>query len=87
MTVQFREIEKRQADDLFTAPPKEAKWGPITAILLQGKAVFVPGMKRVELESLRSIVNYRHYGRLRSRNTEHEGQAGRLLRIQRPGGT
>ena len=85
MTVEFRQVDRVDADDLFVAPPKEAKWAEVTAVLLTGKAVFIPGMDRNALESLRSIVNYRRYGRLRSRNTEVDGVQGRLLRIQRRG--
>lgn len=84
--VEFHPVEKRQADALFTALPKEAKWGPITGALMNGQSVFVPNMARASLEVLRSIINYRKYGRLKSRSTEVDGVAGRLLRIIRPGG-
>jgi hypothetical protein len=86
MAVEFQPIEKRQANDLFTALPREAKWADVVGTLLSGQPVFIPGMSRNALESLRSIINYRKYGRLRSRSTEVEGVAGRILKVQRPGG-
>lgn len=81
--VDFRPINRRHADELFTALPKEAKWAEVATALLMGEAVFVPYMTRNQLESLRTIVNRRGYGRLRSRDTEVDGIAGRVLRLQK----
>jgi hypothetical protein len=86
VAVEFQPIDKRRANELFTALPKEAKWAQITGVLLSGQPVFVPHMTRNSLESLRSIINYRRYGKLRSRLTEVDGVTGRLLRVQRHGG-
>lgn len=86
MSVEFQTVEKRQASELFTALPKEAKWAPVVGALMNGQSVFIPHMTRPALESVRSIVNYRKYGRLKSRLTELDGVPGRLLRVVRPGG-
>ena len=86
MAVEFRQVDRLQSDEMFTAKPKERKWAEVTTALLSGQSVFVPNMERNALESLRSIINYRRFGRLRSRLTEMDGVPGRLLRLQRPGG-
>ena len=85
MTLDYIPIDKRQSDALFIAPRKESKWGGVISTLLSGQAVFIPNMERNALESLRSIVNYRRYGVLRSRWTEHDGHQGRLIRLHRHG--
>jgi hypothetical protein len=84
--VGFQPLDAKRADDLFTALPNEAKWGHVTATLLAGNAVFVPHMTRNQLESLRTIVNRRSYGRLRSRITEVDDVPGRVVRVQRRAG-
>lgn len=81
--IDFRRVDKRQADDLFTALPKESKWAEVTATLLAGHPVFVPYMTRIQLETLRNIIGHRGYGALRSRTTEYDGVEGRVLRIER----
>jgi hypothetical protein len=81
--VPFDRLDKRTAHDLFTALPQESKWGEVTMALLAGDAVFVPSMTRNQLESVRTIVNRRAYGKLKSRTTEVDGVAGRVLRIKR----
>lgn len=81
--IDFRRIDKRQADELFTALPKESKWAEITGVLLSGHPVFVPNMSRIQLETLRTIVAHRGYGKLSSRRTEMDGVEGRVLRILR----
>ena len=82
-TVDYRPIDKRRSDEIFTALPSEAKWGEVTGILLQGQTIFVPDMTRNQLESVRTIVNRRGYGRLRSKRAKVDGQDGRVLRLQR----
>ncbi len=86
MAVDFQTIESRRAEELFTALPKEPKWAQVVNTLLLGKSIFIPGMDRNALETVRSIVNHRGYGRLRSRSTEVDGVPGKLLRLQRLGG-
>lgn len=81
--IEFRRVDKRQADELFTALPKESKWAEVTGVLLSGHPVFVPLMTRIQLETLRNIVGHRGYGTLRSRTTEMDGVEGRVLRLQR----
>lgn len=81
----FRPLDQRQADDLFTALPHEQKWSDVIGTLLSGAAVFVPNMTRNQLESLRTIINRRTYGRLRSRTTVVDDQSGRVLRVQQRG--
>ena len=80
--IDFKRVDKRQADNLFTALPKESKWAEITGTLMAGHPVFVPYMTRIQLETLRNIVGHRGYGNLRSRTTELDGVEGKVLRIQ-----
>jgi hypothetical protein len=82
-TVEYRPIDKRRSDEIFTALPSEAKWGEVTGALLQGHTIFIPEMNRNQLESVRTIVNRRGYGRLRSKRTKVDGVEGRVLRLQR----
>ena len=70
---------------MFAALPQEAKWAEVTGALLGGQAVFVPHMSRNQLEVLRGIVNYRAYGRLRSRSVVVDDVPGKLLRMARFG--
>lgn len=86
VTMEYTPIDKKQADTLFLAPRKESKWHGVVMTLLSGQSVFIPRMERNALESLRSIVNYRKYGVLRSRWTEMDGAEGRLIKLQRHGG-
>ena len=81
--IEFQPINRRRSEDLFNAPSKEAKWANVINTLLSGQAVFVPGMPRTALESLRSIINYRQYGSVRSRWTEVDGVEGRLIELRR----
>lgn len=83
MAVEFQQIEKRTGNEMFNAPAKEAKWSPVILTMLGGKDVFIPGMTRTQLETVRGLVKYRKYGTLRSRTTEVEGVEGKLLRIVR----
>lgn len=83
--IDFKPIDKRRADDMFTSLPQEAKWSEVTGALLGGQAVFVPYMSRSQLEVLRGIVNYRAYGRLRSRTVTVDDKPGKLLRMARFG--
>lgn len=84
--VPFDRLDKRTAHELFTALPNESKWGDVVTALLAGDAVFVPHMSRNQLESVRTIVNRRAYGKLKSRTTEVDGTGGRIMRIKRRGG-
>lgn len=84
--VPFNHLDKRTAEELFTALPQESKWGEVTAALLAGGAVFVPSMTRNQLESVRTIVNRRAYGKLKSRQTAVDGVEGRVLRVARKTG-
>jgi hypothetical protein len=79
--IDYRPIDRQRADAMFNSMPQEAKWGEVTGALLAGGAVFIPKMSRNQLESLRTIINRRAYGRLRSRTTLVDGTEGRLLRI------
>lgn len=83
--IDYRPIERRHADELFNSLPQEAKWAEIVGQLLSGHAVFVPGMTRNQLESVRTIVNRRAFGRLRSRTTQVDSVDGRVLRLQKKG--
>ena len=83
--IDFKPIAKRQADEMFRALPQEAKWAEVTGVLLAGQPVFVPYMTRSQLEVLRGIVNYRAYGRLRSRSVTIDDKPGKLLRMARFG--
>lgn len=81
MTVEYAVLETHRADDLFAAPGANAKWAPLVADLLVGKSIFVKDMTRIELESLRTVLRYRAPAMmLLSRQTEVEGNRGRLLR-------
>jgi hypothetical protein len=81
MTVEYAVLEKHRADDLFRAPNASQKWAPLVTDLLTGNSVFVKDMTRIELESLRTVLRYRAPGMmLLSRQTENEGERGRLLR-------
>lgn len=85
-TPKFAVLERHRADDLFAAPGATRKWSPLVAELMGGNAVFVPGMTRTELESLRTVVRYRAPAvMLLSRRTDHDGVLGRLLRITQKG--
>lgn len=90
MTIDYRPIEKRKAEEMFAALPAEAKWAEVTGALLSGQSIFIPLMTRSQLEVLRNIVNYRKFGRLRSRTVvmDHDGEEveGKLLRMVRLGG-
>lgn len=79
--VEYTPVERREAEALFTALPKEQKWAKVVGALLGGQSVFVPGMTRNQLESVRSITNHRKYGRLKSRQIEMDGVVGRLLKM------
>lgn len=83
MAVEFRQIEKKTGDDMFSAPAQEGKWTPIINALLLGKDVFVPDMTRTQLETVRGIIRTRKYGTLRSRTTAVDDRPGKLLRIIR----
>ena len=83
--LEYRPLDQKQADDLFSALPHEQKWAPVIGTLLGGAAVFVPNMTRNQLESLRTIINRRTYGRLRSRTTTVDEIRGRVLRVQKRG--
>ena len=84
--IEFQPLPKRQADELFTALPKEAKWSEVVGTLLAGQPVFVPHMTRNQLETVRRIVNSRQYGLLRSKSTDYDGVPGKVLRMIRRGG-
>lgn len=85
MSIEFTQIEKRTGDDLFSAPIGEGKWSNVVITLLSGKDVFIPGMSRSQLETLRGLIRYRKYGMLKSRSMEVDGVEGRLMRIVRGG--
>lgn len=85
--VDFRPIDRRRADQLFSALPSESKWGEVFATLTTGSAAFVPAMTRNQLEAVRTIVNRRGLGRLRSKTTMIEGVEGRILRLVKHGGS
>lgn len=91
MSIDFQPVEKRRAEEMFTALPKEAKWAEVTGTLLMGQPVFIPHMTRTQLEVLRNIVNYRQYGKLRSRtvtmDTDDGMVEGKLLRVIKHGGS
>lgn len=81
--IDFRPVDRRQADNMFTALPKESKWAEVTATLMSGQPVFIPYMNRIQLETLRNIIDNRHAGaKLRSRSVEWDGTPGKVLRVE-----
>lgn len=82
--IDYRPVDQREADEMFTRLPKEQKWQEVVAQLLQGRPLFIPYMSRNQLETLRNIVNRRRLGRLRSKTQEMDGQPGRILRLGNP---
>ena len=83
MGVEFRVLDSKRADDLFTAPREAEKWAEVIRQLLLGHSVFVPALSRVGRESLRSIISHRRYGVLHSRTTSEGDQDGMILRLDR----
>lgn len=84
--VDFRPIDRKRADQLFSALPSESKWGEVFLSLSQGNAVFIPSMSRNQLEAVRTIVNRRGLGRLRSKRTTVDKVEGRILRLVKHAG-
>jgi hypothetical protein len=81
--IDFRRVEKRRSDEMFSAMPQESKWGEVVGVLLAGQPVFVPYMSRNQLETLRTIIANRRLGlRLKSRTLTLDDQEGKLLRVE-----
>lgn len=81
--LEYRVIETKRGDQMYGEPPGTFRWRSIITELLTGNYLFVPGMSRLEVESLRSIIAYHKYGVLRTRATVENGEEGRLLRLDR----
>lgn len=78
-SVEYKVIEAERGDALFRRPA--VRWQGVMTTLLTGETVFVPGLTRSGLETLRGMLAERTTLRLRSRTTTIEGQGGYLLRL------
>jgi hypothetical protein len=78
-TVTYRVIETERGDTMFRRP--SVKWHGVMTTLLTGETVFVPGITRSGLETLRGMLSDRTTLRLRSRTVVEDDQEGYLLRL------
>jgi len=81
--VRYRIFDTGKADDLYEEKMKERKWAEVVKALIEGQTLWVPGMHRVALESLRTIIQHRTKMTLHSRSMTIEGETGRMLRLGR----
>ena len=79
--VTFRIVEKRRGDTMFTQSKEALRWGSVIDALIKGETVFVPGLSRPGLETLRSMLSRRTTLRLRSQSTIENEEEGYLLRL------
>lgn len=77
--VRFTIIEAKRGDALFRRP--SVRWADAMTALLTGETVFVPGITRSGLETVRGMLAQRTTLRLRSKRTTEDDEAGYLLQL------
>lgn len=77
----FEEVDRDWTEQLLLKRGGP-RYGAAIEALLSGKSLFVAGMGKVELESLRASLRYRTDRTLRSTRTTERGVTGRRLLLE-----
>lgn len=75
----FRTISPQRGDAMFRKP--SVRWAGVMQALLTGDTVFVPGLNRSGLETLRGMLTERSTLKMRSRQTTENDEVGYLLQL------
>jgi len=79
--VAFVVLDETTAEEAFSEPKVGSKWATAMKALMDGEAIFIPAMSRLDLESLRNALRYRTNRVLKSRTVKHDDTPGRLLQL------